>query len=588
MATHDTELNPSSAFYGVPKGTKFNRQQREYQLFPEEFFAAADCQIYFNDVYLEDLTGLSFKLTENTEPIFGYASNTWDYHGRGRRLVQGHFRMAFREAGYMYGIMDHFGQKYGQRKTHLAWLMNNEKRNVYNGYNGAPERTFGQVLESLEDIFTRNHLEKGAIGKDRVVETTEIAGYKWKVDNSPMAIGEEDDKLKAYQGLERDLKGNTTAIRQLQQWLIDNGYGFDRKDFDWKVGYGADTWYKTNTWGASGDQSKSGAKTDKTNQVVIAKDVSAGYFNNGYINNRINKDGSVKAGGRWYMMIRYDDNNKGIGTGHSKYSHSDYDEQLQRAMDRYPGKLDGFFMGYKDVRYDGRYGPNTAKGVRLMMEIANYDDGSNGYWVSERTLEMLSEGLEKPTGVFNFATKLAVYAFQQDMKKVGKLTGSQYPNGKVDMATRDLMTYTRKGTKTVPGASLYRPDEAFESRMALYEKEVWGHRFAEKTETVRTLESFFYRGRRDENDDLYTESLFQQGFDIYINYGPLSHHMKSKVEQYHAGGVKEGTQLGDDVSFNTTVKAIRNIQIYDVEQVIDPNTGDCIEEVYLFIAKDLD
>ncbi|MNG35723.1 hypothetical protein D3C84_1225340 [compost metagenome] len=43
----------------------------------------------------------------------------------------------------------------------------------------------------------------------------------------------------------------------------------------------------------------------------------------------------------------------------------------------------------------------------------------------------------------------------------------------------------------------------------------------------------------------------------------------------------------DPVSFNSTIKAIRNVQLTGVTQVIDAS-GQAVEEIYEFIAKDLD
>lgn len=583
----------------VSQGVAFNRHQRDYQLFPEEYFTATDCQVYFNDVYMDDITGLSFSLSEVTEPIYGYASNTWDYFARGKRVVHGQFRIAFKEAGYLWTLMDHFGQLNGQQKTHLAYLMNNEIRNVYNGFNGAPHVTFGQVLENIEGLLDRTHLDPGLKYGDTSKKETVVVNYKWNV-NPVMKIGDSDSNER-HKNQEPDLKGNTTSIKQLQQWLIDNKYGFEERKFNWTPAYGGDKWYKGPSWTANGDKS-----TNRSKQVSTPVMKYDDYFNKSYTKDKIKKNGDIIPGGgrlgtKWYMLVRYWPDNS-AGRLHQPISkgtvgglaRSQYELEFQQAVDRYPGKLNGFWMGDPNntMRYDGRYGSGPTAGVQLLHKLAEKDDGSGGYYVSDYTKGLLEQGLTKPTGEYDFATKLAVWAFQSNMVKEGKLkqpSPNFYPNGQVDVATRDLMTYTKEVDVVVEGKSLYAPGEAYESRMALYEREVWGHRFVDEAEEVRNLESFFYRGRRDENDKLYTEPLFQKGIDIYINYGPLSHYVKAKFEQYNVGEkLVGGTSLADDVSFNTTVKAIRNVQIHQVEQIIDPNTGHCIEEVYHFIAKDLD
>jgi hypothetical protein len=94
---------------------------------------------------------------------------------------------------------------------------------------------------------------------------------------------------------------------------------------------------------------------------------------------------------------------------------------------------------------------------------------------------------------------------------------------------------------------------------------------------IEQNESFFYRSRRDDELGVHLAPLWQNGFDIYINYGPLPQYIQNKLNK-----------IPDAGSFNTTIKAIRNVQLTNVQQVLDANTGQPIEEVYSFIARDLD
>ena len=575
--------------YPTPVGVKFARKQRDYQLFPEEYFTSTDCQIYMNDVYIEDMTGLTFALFEKTEGIFGYASNTWDYFARGQRIVQGQFRIAFREAGYLWTLMDHFGQKGGQTKTHLAWLMNDAQRNIYNGYNGAPERTFGQVLETIEDVFYRNHADQNAKLPDTTGKKKETIYFKWDVKDTHMKLGE-SDKTARHSNVE-ERYGTKGAVTQLQTWLKRNKYDIKPVTLNWKQRYSGDTWYKEY---GNDKLIWNGSASDKNAQPRFAPVIDQGLFSNKFIDEAMNAAAAAgikvtrpaKTDGDWYVIMRYAPRSAYGVTKHAPIirrseAHSWYERELQEAIDRYPGELDNFWMGSPDgktLRYDGRYGSGPAEAIQILMRIAGYNDGSNGYWVSSTTKKYLEMGLSI-NGQYDFPTKMAVYLFQANMAKKGKLKSSQV-TGAVDYDTMRLMTEEREVEYTIEGASLYKPEELYESRMAMYEREVWGRAFVEDAEAVRKTESFFYRGRLDESKKdgtLYTDVLHQKGVDIYINYGPLSQYVRSKL-----------FEISHDVSFNTTVKALRNVQIYDVQQVLDPNSGQCIEEVYSFYAKDLD
>lgn len=537
--------------YIEPKGVEFNKKQTEYQLFPEEYFTATDCHVYFNDVYMDELTGLSFSLSETVQPIYSYASNTWDYVARGTRIVQGEFRIAFKEAGYMFMILDHIGQLSDRKKTTLSYLLNDEHRDLYNGRDGIP-KSFGDVLERIEDTLNRYHNNPDAKMPDTTKKEDKVLKFNWPV---PMRVGD-TDAMEKYKNQPPRYGNTTTAIRQAQMWLDKNGYGWKAKKFNWTKHYGNDTWTAT--------------PTNNTKVKVFVEDI---IFRSKWIGNKIGRNS-----GDWYMLVRYrpEEPNmyKNIGTS---IASSRFEKELQERLDTYPGDLSGFWMGSPDktIRYDGRYGAGPSAAMKMFLKLAEVNDGSGGYWITSKSKALLEQGFAV-TGTYDFPTKLAVWAFQEKMIKAGKLkTGTA--DGIIGPATMALMTETIQVDVTVPGSSLYKPQELAESRVAYYEREVWGRPFVPLAETVRKQESFFLRGRRGEDGELFTQPLFQEGIDIYINYGPLPQYVKSKLYK-----------IAHDVSFNTTVKALRNVQITDVQQIIDPNTGATIEELYKFIAKDLD
>lgn len=77
----------------------------EYQVYPEDYFSGSDISIYFGDVWVDEVVTLSFALMEYVQPLFGFNSYTWDAVSRGARIVQGTFRINFREANYLNKIL---------------------------------------------------------------------------------------------------------------------------------------------------------------------------------------------------------------------------------------------------------------------------------------------------------------------------------------------------------------------------------------------------------------------------------------------------------------------------------------------------
>lgn len=98
------------------------RQHTESQYFPEEFFSGADVVIYFGDVWVADLTGFNFSLTETIKPVFGYASHTWDAVKRGIRIINGQFRIAFKDSGYLFTILDKIAEAKERAVPDLAHM----------------------------------------------------------------------------------------------------------------------------------------------------------------------------------------------------------------------------------------------------------------------------------------------------------------------------------------------------------------------------------------------------------------------------------------------------------------------------------
>lgn len=89
----------------------------EYQRFSSDFFTGADVRIYFGNTWVDEITGLSFAVQENVQPIFGYASYTYDAVARGARQIQGQFSINFKESYYLHSVMNRLEQKMREQKS---------------------------------------------------------------------------------------------------------------------------------------------------------------------------------------------------------------------------------------------------------------------------------------------------------------------------------------------------------------------------------------------------------------------------------------------------------------------------------------
>jgi peptidoglycan hydrolase-like protein with peptidoglycan-binding domain len=542
-----------------PRGIEFNKQTMEHDFFPEEYFTNADVFVYFNDLWIDEITGLQFELNELVTGIHGYSSNTWDYVARGKRTVQGSFRIAFKEAGYMYTVLDHIGKHGDHKKTAISWLLNDEMRDMYGdgkyrGIDGVPDG-YADVLENVETALGRLYGDPNAKTKG----TTKTENYRKEFEwNLPLKIGSPNTKMKEP----RTSTNQTGQVSQLQQRLIDLDYGWPEMDWSsWGKRYSGDTWRRTN---ANGSKITPGPPSTAYNVIQ------------GYTGQKISS-----SSGDWYVCLRYYPDGR-FGTKHrsigGKDAYSYYEAQVQQRIDKYPGGLEEFWLGSSSgtIRYDGKFGAKFPEAIRLFQKIAGVEDNSKGYWVNSATKKALEAGL-KVTGVYDVATRVAVWLFQENQIRNGNPYKIKKANGIVDLETRKALAEPAQRTVITPGENRYNPGEMAESLFTIYEKEVWGRPFVDRAEDVRQNESFFYRSRRSEEHGLHLAPLYQNGFDIYINYGPLPQYIQSRLNKIPDGG-----------SFNTTVKALRNVQLTGVRQIMDAGNENAIEEEYFFIARDLD
>lgn len=73
-----------------------------------EYFSGAQVSLYIGDIWVDEITTLSYGYIQNRQPIYGYASTLYDDLSEGQILVQGNFTVNFKEAGYLWLILDRY------------------------------------------------------------------------------------------------------------------------------------------------------------------------------------------------------------------------------------------------------------------------------------------------------------------------------------------------------------------------------------------------------------------------------------------------------------------------------------------------
>ena len=70
-----------------------------------DYFNGAQMFVYIGDTWVDEVTSMSYQLTQSKTPLYGYASQLYDDVAPGQVLVQGQFTINFKEQGYMWAVL---------------------------------------------------------------------------------------------------------------------------------------------------------------------------------------------------------------------------------------------------------------------------------------------------------------------------------------------------------------------------------------------------------------------------------------------------------------------------------------------------
>ena len=126
-----------------------------------EYFSGAQVSLYIGDVWVDEITTLNYGIMQNRQPIYGYASELYDGLSRGNVLVQGTFTINFKEAGYLWLILNRYRGKYNGTDlmeesgpfSSSGSASRNTVERIVNGETSTAEKN--RFLQSLSEDFGR-------------------------------------------------------------------------------------------------------------------------------------------------------------------------------------------------------------------------------------------------------------------------------------------------------------------------------------------------------------------------------------------------------------------------------------------------
>lgn len=185
----------------TPQTIKHNNrsQNRDYNIFVEEYFGGSDVFIYVNGKRSHNIAAVSFQIAEQHKPIYGYGSRTFDDLAVGTRIVSGALRIPIRNTDE-----SDFGETWGRESNSRATARVSVPDWVYNY---APQKTDNVVVTKNEDKDTLSMIAKvqGRLGLDTsgfMDEATRRSVNQYRISNGMMLGTLIDNELLCHLGIE--------------------------------------------------------------------------------------------------------------------------------------------------------------------------------------------------------------------------------------------------------------------------------------------------------------------------------------------------------------------------------------------------
>ena len=79
-------------------------------IYNTEYFSGAQVSVYIGDVWIDEITSIAYSVQQSRAPLYGYNDTYFRDVAKGKVLVQGQFTINFKEAGYLFLVLNRYRQ----------------------------------------------------------------------------------------------------------------------------------------------------------------------------------------------------------------------------------------------------------------------------------------------------------------------------------------------------------------------------------------------------------------------------------------------------------------------------------------------
>lgn len=216
-----------------------------------DYFSGNSAVLYIGDVWVDEVNAYAFTVQQSKSPIYGYASQLFDDVSAGQVIVQGSFSVNFKEAGYLWLVLqrykkfqDHVDQTIAKYTKFTAQKGSNVADQSFKKLGsqgktllGGPNNPFARIRQNNKDndFISRANIERLISGEASVDERTDfcysLAGYC--TSSNPNAVDHAfEDIVEAFE--DQVWQDNVSDLDDMARRVDDNFFD----DFDMFLVYG--------------------------------------------------------------------------------------------------------------------------------------------------------------------------------------------------------------------------------------------------------------------------------------------------------------------------------------------------------------
>jgi hypothetical protein len=118
-----------------------------------DYYSGSQVALYIGDTWVDEVTSLSYIVRQDRKPIYDYANPLFRDMSKGPVLVQGEFTINFKEAGYLWLILDRYQTLMNDRESKIPIPFGSKDE----GKNSVSRNNIERIINADDtSVFNRN------------------------------------------------------------------------------------------------------------------------------------------------------------------------------------------------------------------------------------------------------------------------------------------------------------------------------------------------------------------------------------------------------------------------------------------------